>query len=160
MTDIAIRDATADDFPAIATLLPRLADVVLPAWRTPDEVIRAEAAALQSAMEDPSPDGAIFVAQVDGAIAGFIYLVALSDYFRGEAHSHISMLAVAATATGRGVSSRLMAKAEAWSREQGHTMITLNVFHDNEHAKAVYAHFGYRPETLRYVKNLPPAEPG
>lgn len=155
MSRVDIRPARSDDYPRLESLIPRLADVPLPHWRSADEVIHTEAAALRAAMDQESGDMAVLVALVDGALAGFIYLVTVSDYFRGDAQSHISMLAVAAEASGRGVSSRLMEAAEEWSRLRGHTMITLNVFHGNEHARTVYDHFGYQPETLRYVKILP-----
>ena len=33
-------------------------------------------------------------------------------------------------------------------------ILTLNVFENNHHARKVYEHVGYLPETLRYVKVL------
>ena len=47
-----------------------------------------------------------------------------------------------------------MRAAEAWARGRGYRKLTLNVFEGNARARAIYDHFGYRPETVRYVKLL------
>ena len=47
-----------------------------------------------------------------------------------------------------------MQAAEEWSREQGYSRVTLNVFATNERALGLYEHLGYRPETVHYLKDL------
>ena len=64
------------------------------------------------------------------------------------------MIAVSDAAEGHGVGGALMRAAEAWTRAQGYSRLTLNVFEGNERARGVYARFGYRIETLRCVKIL------
>jgi GNAT superfamily N-acetyltransferase len=66
----------------------------------------------------------------------------------------VAVLAVAAEAEGQGVGRALLEAAEGWTREQGLSMLTLNVFEGNTRARTVYERLGYAPETLRYVKTL------
>jgi len=77
-----------------------------------------------------------------------------TDYFRRVPHGHVAILAVSAAAEGRGAGGALLRAADAWSRERGFSWVTLTVFHENAHARAVYAHAGYAPESLRYWKPL------
>ena len=74
------------------------------------------------------------------------------DYFTGEEHGHVGIIAVAAPAEGRGVGTALMRAAERWAQDAGFAKLTLTVFEGNRRARAIYEHLGYRPETLRYVK--------
>ncbi len=76
------------------------------------------------------------------------------DLFTEEEHGHVSIVAVAGHAEGRGVAGALMRAAEAWARRSGYGRLTLTVFEGTRHARAVYEKLGYRPETLRYVKIL------
>ena len=77
-----------------------------------------------------------------------------TDYFTGRPHAHVAVLAVADHAQGQGVGRALLDAAETWARRRGDSFITLNVFVQNERARAVYERLGYGPETLRYVKPL------
>jgi GNAT superfamily N-acetyltransferase len=100
------------------------------------------------------PSRCLLVAESGAAPLGFIYLEVLRDYFVGEEHGHIGILAVTEQAEGQGAGGALIRAAEAWARERGYRRLTLNVFEGNTRARAVYDHLGYRPETVRYVKLL------
>jgi GNAT superfamily N-acetyltransferase len=89
-----------------------------------------------------------------GVPLGFAFLEPAVDYFSGEAHGHIGMVAVTAEAEGQGAGAALMRAAEEWARAKRYPKLTLNVFEGNGRARAVYERFGYAVETLRYVKQI------
>jgi ribosomal protein S18 acetylase RimI-like enzyme len=150
-----VRAAGMADLPFVLGLAPRLAAFGLPPWRAETHVVEAERRALARALEAASPDGPVILAEdADGSRLGFAYLERQTDYFTGREHTHVSVLAVAHTAEGRGVGRALLDAAEAWARRHGDPFITLNVFSQNTRARAVYERLGYGPETLRYVKPL------
>ncbi len=104
----------------------------------------------------PSPDCARLVATAPGGSGlGFVFLETVTDYFTARRHSHLGIIAVTARAEGQGAGSALVAAAEDWARRRGSDRLTLGVFEDNTRARAVYAHKGYRIDTVRYVKMLP-----
>lgn len=101
--------------------------------------------------------GAIFVAEENGIIVGFLstyvehdldITVSLSEYL------HISDLIVAAQYRGQGIGSALLAQAEVYAREIGQKVLKLNVLANNEDALSVYRHFGLQPYLLSMLKEL------
>lgn len=151
-----IRPAQARDREFILGLTPRLAEgFPLPPWRTSEEVVRAEAGALTSAIDQPMEGSSVLVAErSDGELGGFVYVQQQVDYFRQQPHAHVSILTVDAEVEGQGAGRALLEAAEGWARTRGMDMITLHVFAGNQRARAVYERLGYAPETLRYVKRL------
>ena len=92
-------------------------------------------------------DGLIFVAETEGAIAGFACVVAsthgdspddpavfawLHDIFVRESHRR------------RGIARALMAEVEAWVRARGATELRLGVLERNVDAQALYRGLGFR----------------
>jgi GNAT superfamily N-acetyltransferase len=156
---VHIRPAKAGDLPALLSLAGRLADFPVPSWRTGAQVIEAERRALARALGWASPNAPLFVAEDgDGVLLGFMYLETGVDYFTGRPHAHVAILAVAASAEGRGVGRALLGVADDWARERGHPFVTLNVFAQNARARAIYERMGYGAETIRYVKPLESSE--
>ena len=152
---VRIRPARAEDRSSVLAAAERLADFEPPRWRRPGELIEGEVRTLRRFFEDPPPDAALLVAEEEGSPpVGFVYLETLRDYFTLELHGHIGILAVAREGQGRGVGGALLRAAEDWARGSGFRKLTLAVFEGNGRARAVYAHFGYEPEVLRYVKTL------
>lgn len=151
-----IRDARESDRAFILGITPRLSDgFPLPAWRTPEEVARTEAAVLAAALDKLPAGAALLVAESgDGTPGGFVYIERQNDYYRRTPHAHVAILVVAREAEGQGVGRSLLEAAEKWSRQQGLPMLTLNVLEGNTRARAVYERLGFAPETLRYVKVL------
>jgi GNAT superfamily N-acetyltransferase len=154
ITTWRVRAARRADRSFILGLVPRLADSFpLPKWRNPEQIIRAENAALEAALNAIPAGAALLVAESSAGVpGGFIYLEEHIDYFRQVPHAHVSIIAVAAEAEGQGLGRLLMEAAENWAREQGLDMLTLNVFDGNGRARAVYERLGFAPETHKYVK--------
>ena len=132
----------------------RLGSFGPPPWRTAEEIGEADARVVRAFFENPPEGAALLLAESGGVPLGFIYLEVLRDYFVGEEHGHVGILAVTQEAEGRGAGGALMRAAEAWALGRGYRRLTLNVFDGNARARAVYLHLGYRPETVRYVKFL------
>ena len=92
-------------------------------------------------------------------LVGIACVQTATDYFTGERHGHLAILAVAENAEGRGVGRLLLAASEAWARQRGYRFITLNVFAANVRARAIYERSGFALDTMRYYRELPPPVP-
>ena len=152
---VAVRQARADDRDFILATAGRLGEFGAPPWRTAEEIVAGEARTLLGFFEAPAAGSALLLAEDPGGRRlGFAFLESPTDYFTGQKHGHIGILAVAREAEGSRAGGALLREAEAWSRARGFARLTLNVFAANAHARDVYEHLGYAPETLRYVKPL------
>ena len=147
----SVRPASPDDEAFVLSLAARFAET-RPEWRTASEVEAGTARALSHVLRTPSADDGVFVAEQNGEPVGFVYVYAEPDFFTGEAHAHISEIAVAADGTGAG--QALIAKAEAWARGRGHRYVSLHVNARNDRAKAFYEQLGYDLEWSRLNKRL------
>jgi ribosomal protein S18 acetylase RimI-like enzyme len=160
MTDqnlpLTIRPARQDDEAFLVALTPRLADFPLPAWRTAEEIARADRHLLHDALTGELPHSSILVAELPpgGERAGYVFATTKHDYFTRAAHAHVEILAVEPGAEGRGVARALMDAIEQWAMRRGYTWVTLNVFDGNARARALYDRLGYEPETTHYRKAL------
>jgi len=155
---VRVRKAGLADKEFVLETAGRLGDVPLPGWRKPDQIVGAESRALLAAFDDPGLLRNLFIAEAPGGDPhGFLYLEHRSDYFTQAPHGHVSMLAVASGAEGRGVATALMQAAEDWARANGHPHLTLNVFGLNARARALYERLGYEPDTVKYLKPLRPS---
>jgi GNAT superfamily N-acetyltransferase len=151
----AVRRARPDDRAFVMEAAGRLAEFGAPPGRTAEEIVAGEARTLARFFAFPSDADALLVAEGEGGERlGFVLLESATDYFTGELHGHVGILAVAGAAEGTGAGRALLEAAEAWSRGRGYRKLTLNVFAANRHARDVYEHVGYAAETLRYVKAL------
>ena len=153
---LTIRPARHDDEAFLVSLLPRLADFPLPAWRTADEIARGDRQILLDGLHGRIAHAAILVAELSpgGERAGYVFATTKHDYFTLAAHAHVEVLAVEAGAERRGVARALMEAIERWARRRGYTWVTLNVFDRNSRARALYDKLGYQPETVHYRKDL------
>jgi ribosomal protein S18 acetylase RimI-like enzyme len=151
---IVIRPATSRDREFVLSLADRLAEFEPPSWRTAGEIAEGDRRALADAFDTPRPDHALFVAELHGRPAGCLLLWTLHDYFSGERHAHISVIATTRDAEGNGVGRALMEHAENWARQRGHSRITLSVFETNRRAQKLYERTGFEVEMRRYVKPL------
>ena len=155
MAPVTIRSATLADRDALIALTARLADFPRPAWRTAHEIAVADNGILLAAVAAPGADTVVLVSGAAGeAIDGVVFVATKTDYFTGERHAHVEVLAVAPRAQGRGVARGLVAAAESWARTRGDAFITLNVFDANARARGIYTRLGYVPETVHYRKRL------
>lgn len=158
MTDrsdaVTVRLAHAGDRPFVMTAVERLSAFGVPDGRTKEEIVEGEARTLRAFFDRPDAPETLLVADTGGRSSGFVFLEEQQDYFTLETHGHIGILVVALEAEGRGVGAALMRAAEAWARARGHRTLTLNVFDGNRRARAMYEHFEFRPDTVKYMKTL------
>lgn len=154
---LRVRPATVDDLAFIVAQAPRMLDFGPPPWRDKSVMIETDQRELAEAILKPQDASAFFIAESGETTVeplGFVHLVTRYDYFTGEAHGHIGDIVVAKAAEGRGVGRTLMAVAEAWAREKGYRLLTLNVFAENHRAITVYEKAGFVVDTLKYLKPL------
>lgn len=151
---VTVRRATIDDEAAVLALADQLAAFPVPAWRTAREIQRADDPVLRDALRGVTAGTVAFVADGPGGIDGVVCLTTQEDYFTHEAVPHVEVLAVDPGAQGRGIARALMDAAESWARTCGCARISLNVWVQNERARGLYEHLGYRPETMHYLKEL------
>jgi GNAT superfamily N-acetyltransferase len=150
-----VREARPDDRAFVMDAAERLGEFGPPPGRTAGEIVEGETRTLARHFAAPSALEALLLAEdPSGRRLGFVFLESAVDYFTGEAHGHVGILAVAKSAQGTGAGKALLAAAEAWSKARGFRRLTLNVFAGNRHAREVYEHVGFAAETLRYVKYL------
>jgi GNAT superfamily N-acetyltransferase len=147
-----VRYGSAADRDFVVETARRFAAFGPPPWRTPHEVVAGEVRCLDDFFDGGMQGSALIVAEDAGRPAGFAFLEHATDYFTGERHGHLGMIAVTEAAEGRGVGAALLRAAEDWARAQGYAKLTLHVFEGNDRARRVYERAGYRVETVRYVK--------
>jgi GNAT superfamily N-acetyltransferase len=151
---IDVRPVRPDDREFVLSATARLSAFGAPRGRTREEIVEGEIRALGVFFDRSDPPETLLVAEAGGRRAGFVFLEEKEDYFTGERHGHIGILAVSAEAEGRGAGGALVRAAEAWARGRGYARLTLNVFDGNLHAREVYEHLGFRPDTVKYLKIL------
>jgi ribosomal protein S18 acetylase RimI-like enzyme len=150
-----LRPAVSEDREFLRALTTRLGDFPVPTWRTTEEIARADDHLIDAALDRPSAETLLLVADgVDGVPVGALLATTRSDYFTQQPHAHIEVVAVVPEAAGQGVAKQLMQGAEMWARTRGYTHVTLNVFATNTRAQGMYVHLGYQPETLHFIKRF------
>jgi GNAT superfamily N-acetyltransferase len=152
--NLTIRSARPSDRQFVLALADRLVDFDVPAWRPKPELIEGDRRALAAWFDEPKPDEGMYVAELDGVPAGCAYLVTLIDYFNQRPHAHLSVLAVAKHAEGRGVGSALLDWCVTWAKERHSDRLTLSALVTNSRARALYERKGFGGEYIRYVLPL------
>jgi ribosomal protein S18 acetylase RimI-like enzyme len=143
------------DRETVLALADRFGEFNLPEGRTAGQIAEGTRAFLEHQLDALGDDEAVFVAEDGGGRAlGFVYVRTDHDFFTGEAHGHVSNVAVARDAEGSGAGAALMREAERWARERGHGYVTLFVFAGNARALGLYDRLGYAPELLKLRKPL------
>jgi ribosomal protein S18 acetylase RimI-like enzyme len=154
---VRIRPALVHDREFILDLAQRLVEFGTVPGRDRLQMVARDRAVLAKALEQPSTDTALFVAEDDtGRSVGFIHLTTADDYYTDSATGHIADVVVVPAEGGRGVGSALIAYAEEWARERGFAMLTLNVFAANRRARDLYNRLGFQEEWIRSIKRLQP----
>lgn len=99
--------------------------------------------------------GAIFIAESEESERlGYMNVRTGQDDVAEEPCAYIALLAVIPEAEGSGVAAALLERAEEWTREQGYTLLSLDVFSSNQRAQRFYNKAGFGAETMRLVKRL------
>ncbi len=151
---LTIRPYEDADRDFVLSLVPRFTDFVLPEWGDVDAMEATNRADLEKALDAKATDVAVFVAEDDGELLGFVHVQAERDYFSGLTNGYVADIAVGADQEGRGVGRALMAVAEEWTREQGFSRLTLFAFASNERARRFYEQLGFEPSFVKYSKTV------
>jgi GNAT superfamily N-acetyltransferase len=151
---VTIRPATPADRDFVIETARRFAAFGPPPWRAPHEVVEGEVRCLDTFFDGGMQGASLLIADVGGAAAGFAFLERATDYFSGDRHAHLGMIAVSQAAEGQGAATALLRASEEWARLEGYAMVTLHVFEGNSRARRLYERAGYHVETLKYVKPL------
>lgn len=154
---ISIRKALPGDAAFIAEHAHRLLNFNLPKWRVneKEKMVKADINHITKALENNAANDCVFIAEdASNKPIGFIRLVLQKDYYTGEQHAHVNDIVVIAEAEGQGVGSLLLKQADEWAKASNVRWITLNVFNENERAKAVYQKAGYTIEWIKYLKEI------
>lgn len=152
--NLTVRSARPSDREFVLDLADRLVSFDVPAWRPQTELIEGDRRALEAWFNSPQADEAMYIAELDGRLAGCAYLVMLVDYFNGRPHAHLSVLAVSADAEGKGVGTALIDQSIAWAKERRSDRLTLSALVTNSRARALYERKGFGGEYIRYVLPL------
>lgn len=117
---------------------------------------------------DANPPQIHLVAELDGAVVGYIRLKPPTTLPENAHVLHVSGIAVHPRARRRGVAAALMSAAEPFARNCGAVKISLRVLGTNEPAIALYERLGYAREGVlrdeflingRYVDDVMMAKP-
>jgi GNAT superfamily N-acetyltransferase len=146
MPPTRIRPSTPADIPDLAQLAGQLG---YPS--TPEQVARRF-----EALAGEPDENALFVAEVDGRVAGWVH-VHLYSLLVDDPEAEIGGLVVDASRRGQGLGAQLMAAAEAWAREKGCPSVYLRSNTMRTEAHAFYQQLGYRLVKSQYAfrKELP-----
>jgi GNAT superfamily N-acetyltransferase len=151
--EIALRQATLQDYQFIVSLVPRFVEFGLPPWRDPAHVTALTVQFIKETLQSQSEDNFIYLAENEmGLPLGFIRLQMERDFFSGQSFGYIADVAVSQTAENQGVGRLLMTAAESWAEARGFNLLALHVFVANERVCRFYEQLGYQPDVIRYVK--------
>lgn len=92
----------------------------------------------------------------DNEILGFIswYLKEKNRWWTYEKNAYIDHLFVEEKSRGKGIARILMEDFEAWAREKGADLVTIEVLPENENAEKIYRHLGYDDHMVHLHKKL------
>jgi ribosomal protein S18 acetylase RimI-like enzyme len=151
--EVHIRPADAGDDEFILSLVARFVDFELPAWRRRNDCANGIRRDLNRALDQVPAAETLFIAQDrHGERLGFLRVQKTRDFFSGRANCHVSDIAVAQGHDGRGIGRALLARAQAWAKEQRCALITLAVFPGNRRARELYERAGFGEDLLRLAK--------
>ncbi|MEV8512390.1 GNAT family N-acetyltransferase [Dactylosporangium sp. NPDC051484] len=152
---LTLRPMTQAEFDALLPILNReYAEESVRAGRDHPDTALANVEAMMAGL---LPDGVgtaghlIFAGEVDGAVAGHIWL-GLPDEKRPQAW--VYEVQVAAAHRGKGYGRALMLAAEEELKARGVTRLGLNVFGPNTVARGLYESLGYETASVQMSKEL------
>lgn len=103
-------------------------------------------------------DVALFVAEVDGKLVGFIHAIIRETpaipVFVPRRYAIVDGVVVNTGFQKRGIGKMLMDKMQEWTITRGATSIELNVYEFNETAISFYERLGYQTLSLKMSKEL------
>ncbi len=151
---IAIRAACESDADFVAGLVSSLLEFGSPTWNDAKALAPGFAEVLASAVRAQDSRSTVLIAQsADGTRLGFISLSVREDV-TGVKRGHIADLGVIEGARRMGVGSALIRAGEAWARQRGLPLLSLDLWATNDRARAFYETLGYSAESLCLFKRL------
>ena len=152
---LRVRPATPEDKEFVLGLAHRFVGFGVPGWHEPRDIVSAIERVLDAPIDPSTEDPALMVAEDEaGERLGFIRLETRSDHFTGERRGYVSEIAVDEGSEGRSVGKALMKAGEAWARDRGYRLLTLDVFAGNVRARSFYRRLGYGEDSLSMAKEL------
>lgn len=150
-----IRPAEDGDRDFMFALAPRLAEVADLPWHDGQDLIDFQHRYMRAAFARPKAETVTLIAEApDGERLGYVHAEAATDSVTLEPCGYVTVLALIPTAEGRGLADRLMAGVEDWARGKGFRLLGLDVFANNQRARAFYRRLGYQEDSLRLTKPL------
>ncbi|MXN64873.1 GNAT family N-acetyltransferase [Stappia sp. GBMRC 2046] len=141
----------------IFSLSQRLAGVAGLAWYTDEALIDFQNRYIASFLAKQPEDRLLLIAEDGkGTRLGFAGAEERPDEVTDEPTAHLSLLAVAKNAEGKGVARALVKAFEAAAAEQGYRLANLAVFANNVRGRALYERLGYADDTITMAKPLTP----
>ena len=142
--NVSVRPAGPDDASALAALAAQLG---YPS--TADDLVR------RLAVIDARPHHAVYVAEFNGVVAGWVHVLMDLHLESGE-FAEIAGLVVDEKTRGTGVGLRLLAAAETWARERNADVVRVrsNVIRGGAHAFYVHAGYSLRKEQKVFEKRF------
>jgi ribosomal protein S18 acetylase RimI-like enzyme len=102
----------------------------------------------------------VLLAELDGAVVGYVVVNAPATPLRSNAHvALVNGLGVTRSARRRRVAETLMLAAEERARDAGCRKLRLRVLGANAAARSLYAHLGYETEGVLHTEFLLPVGP-
>jgi ribosomal protein S18 acetylase RimI-like enzyme len=100
--------------------------------------------------------GRIFVAEEDGAVVGFVGVLArvVPEPDEAQAYAYVSDLVVLPAYRRRGIGRALLERAEAYARGEGARVLRVGVLAKNEAAAGLYRSLGFGDYTIQLNKPL------
>jgi ribosomal protein S18 acetylase RimI-like enzyme len=144
---VVIRDARADDAPAIAPLLETLG------YASDPDLIRQRWATLLKT----DPTARVLVGEVDGQVLGVAALHVTPVLHRPTPVGRVTALAVLPASQGTGVGRALIEAAERHFAATGLERIEITSGLSHRPAYDFYRHLGYEDHGLRFAKAISPA---
>ncbi|MDX1433484.1 MAG: GNAT family N-acetyltransferase [Gammaproteobacteria bacterium] len=102
--------------------------------------------------------GAVFVADKDGEVVGFVSVFARVPATEPDEapapYAMIQDLLIAPAHRGHGLGAQLLSRAEVFAREAGATILRVSTLAGNAQALELYDAFGYERRMVELVKRL------
>src|SRR5262245_40114449 len=157
--ETTIRTATAADLPALGGLGALLirTHIQFDAQRFMDPGTDAsEGYAWFLGKQLKDDDAVVFVAEVDGAVIGYVYaaLEPVSWKELRDACGYIHDIVVEESNRRAGTATALMEAAIGWLREHGAPRVILGTAEQNERAQRLFAKLGFRRTMIEMTREL------
>jgi predicted N-acetyltransferase YhbS len=137
---VTVRQATADDAEAIASLLT---DEGYPSG--PSDIV-------ERLSRYSSEHSQVLVADHDGEVLGFIAIHALPRFEQSDRVVRVMALVVGAGERDRGIGHLLMGEAERLGRELGAAFAEVTAGHHRADARHLYESLGYDASVAAYLR--------